>query len=113
MGVVAMNDLSRTVARPLHRFDEARIYSATELNQHTARVLEEINRAGHPAAVTKHGKFLALITPLADAKIESVVLSQGPTAEELVHQAQSAAAADWETDLLRDDEVGARTHATS
>ena len=62
---------------------ELKIYTMAELNQNTAHVLNEINDAGRPAAVTKHGRFVALITPLRDAKIESVVLSQGPLANEI------------------------------
>jgi len=44
-----------------------------ELSQATAKVIDEINRCGRPSLITRHGRFVALITPLADASIESVV----------------------------------------
>jgi antitoxin (DNA-binding transcriptional repressor) of toxin-antitoxin stability system len=62
--------------------EAAQVYSVTQLNQHTAQVLEEINNSGRAAVVTRHGKFVALITPLASLSVESVVLSQGPLADE-------------------------------
>ena len=62
--------------------EAAQVYSVTQLNQHTAQVLEEINNSGRPAVVTRHGKFVALITPLASLEVESVALSAGPLASE-------------------------------
>ncbi|MBV8996663.1 MAG: type II toxin-antitoxin system Phd/YefM family antitoxin [Pseudonocardiales bacterium] len=70
---------------------EAKIYTMRELNQNTAQVLDEINRSGRPAAVTKHGRFVALITPLLGAQIESLVLSQGKMADELHRRAADSA----------------------
>jgi antitoxin (DNA-binding transcriptional repressor) of toxin-antitoxin stability system len=66
--------------------DDAKIYTMRELNQRTAQVIEEINRRGRPAAVTRNGQFVALITPLLNAKIESLVLSRGGLAAELAQQ---------------------------
>ena len=66
---------------------EAKIYTMRELNQNTAQVIEEINRTGQPAAVTKHGRFVALITPLLGAQVESLVLSHGKLADELHRRA--------------------------
>lgn len=51
------------------------IYSMRELNQRTAEVIREINESGVPAAITRHGRFVALITPLTNADVESTVLS--------------------------------------
>jgi antitoxin (DNA-binding transcriptional repressor) of toxin-antitoxin stability system len=99
------------VTTSAHRLDEARIYTVTELNQNTARVLDEINRSGRPAAVTRHGKFVAMITPLTNHKIESVVLSEGPLAEEFVRYARHVDA-DSESDLLTDEDVEARTRGS-
>lgn len=62
--------------------EAAQVYSLTRLNQHCGEVMKEITRSGRPAAVTRHGKFIALITPLTDAGVESVVLSEGPLARE-------------------------------
>lgn len=72
------------------QINEAHVYSMRELNQNTARVLEEINASGQPAAVTKHGRFVALIQPLADAQIESIVLHDSPLAEQLNERATDA-----------------------
>jgi prevent-host-death family protein len=54
-----------------------------ELNQHTARVLDKINDRGQPAVITKHGRIVAMVTPLRDAEVESCVLARGPLADEL------------------------------
>ncbi|GAA2468557.1 type II toxin-antitoxin system Phd/YefM family antitoxin [Winogradskya humida] len=51
-------------------------YTMAELNQQTSRVLDEINAAGESALITKHGRLVALVQPLASMKIESMVLSQ-------------------------------------
>src|SRR5438067_6844264 len=50
--------------------DDPKIYTMRELNQRTAQVLEEINDNKRPAAITKHGRFVALVLPLRDAEIE-------------------------------------------
>jgi antitoxin (DNA-binding transcriptional repressor) of toxin-antitoxin stability system len=54
----------------------SRTYTMRELSQATARVIDEINHSGQPALVTKHGRFVALITPLEHASLESVVLKR-------------------------------------
>ncbi|MGY1684956.1 hypothetical protein ACI8AK_05135 [Geodermatophilus sp. SYSU D00867] len=100
----------RFADRTAHRFDEARIYTVTELNQRTAPVLEEINRRGKPAAVTRHGKFLAMITPLVGAQVESVVLTQGELAERFVREARDVQEAEEDSGgLLSDEEVATRS----
>jgi prevent-host-death family protein len=68
---------------------EAKIYTMRELNQNTAQVIEEVNCSGKPAAVTKHGRFVALITPLLGTQIESLVLSHSRLANELQRRAVS------------------------
>jgi prevent-host-death family protein len=80
------------------RLDEAKIYTMSELNQRTAQVIEEINDSGRPALITKHGRFMALITPLRDATIESLVLSQGPLAEEMIQRASAPATTTYSAD---------------
>jgi prevent-host-death family protein len=57
------------------RLDEAKTYTMRQLSQRTAEVIEEINKCGEPALITKHGRIIAMITPLADARVESIVLS--------------------------------------
>jgi antitoxin (DNA-binding transcriptional repressor) of toxin-antitoxin stability system len=55
--------------------DEASVYTMRELNQQTARVIGEIETSGRPAFITRHGRFIAVITPLARGQIESRVLA--------------------------------------
>ena len=50
------------------------LYTMRELNQRTADVIREINDTGEPAVITRHGRFVALITPLAGVRVESAVL---------------------------------------
>lgn len=52
----------------------AQIYTMRFLNQHTAEVVQEINNAGEPAAITLRGRFIALIAPIAKIDIESALL---------------------------------------
>lgn len=106
--------MSLTFSRPrtAYRLDEARIYKVAELNQHTARVLKEINRSGRPAAVTKHGRFVAMIAPLEDSKIESAVLAVGPLTAMFRQRAAEVEQAEWDSDaLLSDEEVEARSRS--
>jgi antitoxin (DNA-binding transcriptional repressor) of toxin-antitoxin stability system len=55
--------------------DEAPIYTMRDLNQQTARIMSEIGTSGRPAFITKHGRFIAVITPLAPGQVESRVLT--------------------------------------
>jgi prevent-host-death family protein len=92
-----------TVVTPSGEAVEApRVYTMTELNQQTARVLEEVNQSGWPAVITRHGRFVAMLTPLAAGQAESVALSRGPFADEL-RRRQAAAA----SSALSADEVAA------
>jgi antitoxin (DNA-binding transcriptional repressor) of toxin-antitoxin stability system len=52
----------------------AHIYTMRYLNQHTAEVIQDINRTEEPAAITLRGRFIALIAPLANASVESALL---------------------------------------
>jgi antitoxin (DNA-binding transcriptional repressor) of toxin-antitoxin stability system len=54
--------------------DKPGIYTMRQLNQKTATVLEEIGKNG-PALITRHGHFVAMITPLG-GQVESRVLSE-------------------------------------
>lgn len=56
------------------QLSSAHTYTMRQLNQQTAEVLREINESGTPAAITRHGRFIALITPLANKDVESAVL---------------------------------------
>ena len=88
-------------ARTRYRLAEAQAYTMRQLNQNTAGVIDEINASGRAAVVTKHGRLVAMITPLEGVKIESMVLSREgdlvdsmaarPGEEEPVQDTQQAA----------------------
>jgi len=65
---------------------EARVISMRELNQRTSSVIDEVNCSGGPAVVTKHGQFVAMITPLGRRRLESLVLSLDPRVRELIDE---------------------------
>ncbi len=50
-----------------------------ELNQHTADVIREINESGKPALITRHGRFVAAIYPLASQDVEAQMVSDALT----------------------------------
>ena len=54
---------------------KALVYTMRELNQQTARIMGLIERTGKSAFITRHGWFIALITPLAPGQVESRVLT--------------------------------------
>ncbi len=55
--------------------DKALVYTMRELNQQTARIMGLIEKTGKPAFITRHDRFIALITPLAPGQVESRVLT--------------------------------------
>ncbi len=56
--------------------DKALVFTMRELNQQTARIMGQIEKTGKPAFVTRHGRFVALIMPLASGQVESRVLAE-------------------------------------
>jgi prevent-host-death family protein len=56
--------------------DEALVYTMRDLNQQTARIMGEVEKTGKPAFITRHGRFIAIITPLAPGQVESRVLAE-------------------------------------
>ena len=56
--------------------DEALVFTMRDLNQHTGQVMEKIEKAGEPAIITRHGRFIAIIRPLAPGQVESRVLPE-------------------------------------
>jgi antitoxin (DNA-binding transcriptional repressor) of toxin-antitoxin stability system len=56
--------------------DEALVFSMRELDQQTVHIMSEIEKAGKPAIITRDGRFIATITPLAPGQIESQVLPE-------------------------------------
>ena len=55
--------------------DKTLVYTMRELNQQTSRIMSLIEKTGKPAFITRHGQFIALITPLAPGQVESRVLT--------------------------------------
>ena len=47
-----------------------------DLNQQTARIMNEIEKTGKTAFITRHGRFVAVIKPLAPGQVESRVLAE-------------------------------------
>ena len=56
--------------------DEALVYTMRDLNQQTARIMGEIEKTGKPAFITRHGRFVAIITPVTPGQVESRVLAE-------------------------------------
>ena len=56
--------------------DEALVYTMRDLNQQTARIMNEVEETGKPAFITRHGHFVAIITPLIPGQVESRVLAE-------------------------------------
>ena len=54
--------------------EEALVFAMRELNQQTALIMSEIERTGKPAILTRHGRFVAVIRPLAPGQVVSQVL---------------------------------------
>ena len=50
-------------------------YTMRDLNQRTGQVMDEIQKYQRPACITKHGRFIATITPLAPGQVESAVFA--------------------------------------
>jgi len=81
-------------------------YTMRELTQHTAQVMEEINRSQRSAVITKHGRIVALVLPLEDAEIQRLVISApSPLVQELESRAAEAEASGGRT--YSSDEVAA------
>ena len=54
--------------------NSSQTYTMRELNQRTADVMREINESGRPAAITRRGRIIAVITPMANANVEAIAL---------------------------------------
>ena len=56
--------------------DEALVFSMSELGPQMVHIISEIETAGKPAFITRDGRFVAVITPLAPGQVESRVLPE-------------------------------------
>lgn len=90
--------MAKLTERVAEQVAEAHVYTMRELNQNTAQVIDAINDSKQPAVVTKHGRFVALIQPLAGVSVETVVLTDGRLARVLVNRAEQDDAVTWTSD---------------
>lgn len=51
------------------------VVTMQQLSQDTGGVIRRLNEEGRPVAVTHHGRFVAMLTPLANEQVESEALS--------------------------------------
>jgi hypothetical protein len=56
--------------------EEALLFSIGELDQQTVGIMSQIEEARKPAIITRDGRFIATITPLAPGQVESVALPE-------------------------------------
>ncbi|MBE1586730.1 hypothetical protein ACFPOI_51215 [Nonomuraea angiospora] len=65
-----------SVEKPPAGREDVRIYKMRDLNQRTAEVIQEINDSGKPAIITRHGRFVALISPLLNKGLEGELIAR-------------------------------------
>lgn len=53
----------------------AHVYKMRDLSLRTSEVIREINDSGQPALITLRGRFVAMITPLANSTLEGKLIS--------------------------------------
>jgi hypothetical protein len=73
---VAMSPVRAQYPAPWVDGDEVLVYSMRELSRQTDRIMSEIEKADRPAIITRDGRFIATITPLAPGQVESRVLPE-------------------------------------
>jgi antitoxin (DNA-binding transcriptional repressor) of toxin-antitoxin stability system len=56
--------------------DQTLVFTTHDLGRQAARLIREIENSGRPALITRHGRFVATITPLAPGQVESRVLPE-------------------------------------
>jgi antitoxin (DNA-binding transcriptional repressor) of toxin-antitoxin stability system len=54
--------------------DRALVFTVRDLDHRTGQVMDEIEKYQRPAVITRHGRFIATIKPLAPGQVESPVL---------------------------------------
>lgn len=52
------------------------VYTVRDLDQRAASIMNEIEMAGQAAFITRHGRFVAMITPLDAGQVESHALAE-------------------------------------
>jgi antitoxin (DNA-binding transcriptional repressor) of toxin-antitoxin stability system len=56
--------------------DQTLVFTTHDLGRQAARLIREIENSGKPAFITRYGRFIATITPLAPGQVESEVLPE-------------------------------------
>jgi antitoxin (DNA-binding transcriptional repressor) of toxin-antitoxin stability system len=69
---------------------DALVYTVQDLNQQAARIMSQVEKAREPAFITRNGRFIAIIRPLAPGQIESRVLAE--ISREVSKRAEATAA---------------------
>lgn len=77
----------------------ARVVPIRDLGEDLSAALARINSSGEPTLVSRHGQFVALITPLAGQRVESRALADDPVLFEALRGEAADAAVDRDTDL--------------
>jgi hypothetical protein len=55
---------------------DALVYTVRDLGQDSARIMRQVEETREPAFITRDGRFVAIIKPLAPGQIESQVLAE-------------------------------------
>jgi len=71
-----MSDVAAQFRAFLRGGGVALVYTMRDLNQRLSHVMSEIEKTEQPAFITRHGRFVAIITPLAPGQVESRVLDE-------------------------------------
>jgi hypothetical protein len=53
---------------------DALVYTVLDLEQQSTRIMSQVEETREPAFITRDGRFIAVITPLAPGQVESRVL---------------------------------------
>jgi hypothetical protein len=54
--------------------DRALVFTVRDLDHRTGQVMDEIEKYQRPAVITRYGRFITTIKPLAPGQVESPVL---------------------------------------
>jgi len=66
---------------------DALVYTVLDLEQQSTRIISQVGETREPAFITRDGRFIAVIMPLAPGQVESRVLAE--ISRELSEQAES------------------------
>jgi hypothetical protein len=55
---------------------DALVYTVRDLDQKSARIMSQVEETREPAFITRDGRFVAIIKPLAPGQVESRVLAE-------------------------------------